>query len=141
MFGVANVIIITAWLSHPEDLPRSYKKWIDSGSRVPLPYRDAYAASTHGNGVDPWKMSLLFPGGQMPEPISEDPVVFNPSAPTKHNPYGTHPAVLKGLYRWMQHGDPDHIPCGMSHPHAPNHLYTTVENFFFSWKWIMCVLC
>ncbi|WFD33382.1 hypothetical protein MCUN1_000195 [Malassezia cuniculi] len=139
LFGIANLFIISAWLSHDHHLPGSYKRWIDKASKIPLPFKDAYKSSANGYGADPWNMAKLFPGGQMPEPLSTDPLKFAPAAPTKHNAHGIQPEILSQFHRWFESGDPDRLPCGLSHPYSSNHLRTTFDNFYLSWKWIMPV--
>lgn len=138
-FGIANMIIIPTWCSHYEDLPRSYKVWIDKASRLPLPYRDVYKSTTYGLGADPWQLASLFPGGQLPEGAMQDPPVFTDMGPTKLNPYGVSKDAVALMHRWFYHGDPDRISCIMIHPHTTNHLYAFTEVFASVWKWIMPV--
>lgn len=138
-FGIANVIIMSTWCSHDEDLPRSYKVWIDRASRIPLPYRDVYKSTTYGNGADPWKLASLFPGGQLPEGAMQDPPVFSAMGPTKYNPYGVSKDAVALMHRWFYYGDPDRVNCVMAHPHTTNHLYAFTEVFASVWKRIMPV--
>lgn len=139
LFGLANVQILMSWLGAPQFLDPSYKSWIDKASGLPKACLNTYFTTHYFGEANPWALVELL-GGEVPEPISTNPLRFADIPPTKQCPKGITGRTVAQVFRWMEKGDPSHFPtCALSHAHSHNHLYVTYENFMIAWKFIMYV--
>lgn len=138
-FGLANMQIMSSWLSHREHLSPAYRAWIDKAAGIPVHSVLVYDGVASGRGPDPWLLSEMLDGGNLPEPISTDPLTFPSLPPTRHNFFGMESDVVRGLHRWLHEGNPDSFYCAIAHPHTTSHLRLTIENLWKSWSWIMPV--
>lgn len=139
VFGIANMQIIWAWLSAPSLLPPSYMSWITKASDLSQPILDTYERGVNLTGPDPWALEKIF-GGQLPEPISTNPLKYPDLPPNKYSPKGISGDVIAKMYRWAEQGNHKHFPtCAIAHAYSTNHFWVFFYNLFNRWKWVMPV--
>ena len=139
VFGFANIMIITTWLGAPRYLSRGYKVWMDKASNVPLPAINMAEQAANNSAISPWALLDLY-GGTIPNPVSENPLVFPDEPPNKHARFGISGEVTAKLQRWFEHGDSNCYPsCAISHPYSTNHWIVSLRNFYDAWRFVIPV--
>ena len=139
VFGLANVQIILSWLGAPEYLERSYKAWIDKASGLSPEILRSYTLSLTLGGPSPWDLVHLM-GGEIPKPISTNPLKFSDVPPNAVAPLGVSGEMIRRIYRWCDDGNPPRFPtCGLHHMYTTNHFVSTVRNYWILWKFVIPV--
>ncbi|KAJ9477669.1 hypothetical protein PHBOTO_001240 [Pseudozyma hubeiensis] len=144
VFGLACGQIMWAWLEAPDSLPRGYRNWITRASQVAPRVTDVWRDMRHGDkAVDPDFALKWFPGGKIPEPISQSPLRYPDVAPTSLNRRGIKGKNVRKIVEWMDRarkGDPGVVvDCALVHPWETSHWRSPIDRFIEVTRWILPV--
>lgn len=141
VFAFANMQIIWAWLTNQSLLNPSYNRWVTKASDLPQKLLDNIMGCSPNFpvGNNPWLLEELF-GGQLPEPISTNPLRYPSIPPNKYFVKGVSGGTVAKMYQYFESGHPLQFPsCALSHPYSNNHFRVVLTNLYERWKWILPV--